>query len=154
MNEKINNLMTGIYNLKKTKEEKEATAAALSTEISNLDTEIETKSAELLAEVKAAGITEYSFENLFVNKFERENVGYKSEADVLKYLKENYNGQYIKVKTTESLDKNPLKAAIKADSVLAKALEDMTVKTVTEYVVVTDADNHIKMLEHIEKGKK
>ena len=56
------------------------------------------------------------------------------------YLGEKYNGQYIKTKVTENLDKNALKKAIKTDMALAEALESMTVKSITEYVVVTDVE--------------
>ena len=64
-------------------------------------------------------------------------------------MKEKYDGKYIKTKITESLDKTNLKKAIKTDAALAKALEDMTVTNVTEYVVVQDIINNEKMLEHI-----
>ena len=45
------------------------------------------------------------------------------------------------------------KKAIKDDEKLAKGLEGFIEKTISEYVVVTDKENHKLMLEHIEKGK-
>ena len=86
--------------------------------------------------------------------FSKENIGYTSEKEVLQYLKDNNYTTLISSKTTESLNKNALKKALKEDADLSKALENMTVTTLTEWIVVTDKENHDKMLEHIESNKK
>lgn len=123
-----------------------------STEIDKNITELE---ASLLALMKQCEDTrEFEIDDIVSTRFERENIGYTSDADVLKYLKEKYNGQYITTKVTEALDKNALKKAIKTDMSLAEALHSMTVKSITEYVVVTDVENHKLMLEHINEAKK
>ena len=103
----------------------------------------------------AQNLNEKKFDSdkLVVSVVSKSNVGYKNENEVIKYLKENYNGNYIKVKTTESLDKTALKKAIKSDSVLKESLDPMIEETKTTYAVVTDFDNYEKMLEHIEAGK-
>ena len=145
----LNKLMRTIYNLKREKENAEKVIAGLKLKISDLDENIDRLSNTLLREMQSSKIEELKFEELVATVFKRENIGYKSDEDVLKYLKENYDGKYIKTKITESLDKTNLKKAIKTDTVLAKALEDMTVTNVTEYVIVQDIINHEKMLEHI-----
>ena len=145
----LNKLMRTIYNLKREKENAEKVIAGLKLKISDLDENIDSLSSTLLKEMQSSEIEELKFEELVATVFKRENIGYKSDEDVLKYLKENYDGKYIKTKITESLDKTNLKKAIKTDAALAKALEDMTVTNVTEYVVVQDIINNEKMLEHI-----
>ena len=145
----LNELMRVIYNLKREKENAERVIADLKLKISDLDENIDSLSGTLLREMQSSETKELKIDELVATVFKRENIGYKSDEDVLKYLKENYGDKYIKTKITESLDKTNLKKAIKTDAVLAKALEDMTVTNVTEYVVVQDIINNEKMLEHI-----
>lgn len=145
----LNELMRVIYNLKREKENAEKVIAGLKLKISDLDENIDSLSSTLLREMQSSETKELKIDELVATVFKRENIGYKSDEDVLKYLKENYGDKYIKTKITESLDKINLKKAIKTDAVLAKALEDMTVTNVTEYVVVQDIINNEKMLEHI-----
>ncbi len=120
----------------------------------NIQKEINSKKELLLKSMKESDSKEISLEDMFANLFSKENISYTSEKDVLKYLKENNYNDLITVKTTESLNKNNLKKALKTNQELNKALESMTVKTITEWVVVTDRENHTKMLEHIEENKK
>ena len=151
----IEKLIQEIYGLKVVKKQKKESLEQIKLDIERLDNKIETLSQELLKEFKNNKLPRYTLDdkNLIAEKFSRENIGYTSDSDVLNYLKTNYNSQYIKTKITESLDKNALKKAIKTDSVLAEALQSMTVKSVTEYIVVTDTENYKRMLEHINEGK-
>ena len=57
-------------------------------------------------------------------------------------------------KTTTSLDKTVLKKDLKVDASLKEDLKDFVGDRVVEYVTVTTAENHQKMLEHIEESKK
>mgnify|MGYP004534427417 CR=1 FL=1 len=145
----LNELMHLIYNLKCEKENTEKIITDLKSKVADLDENIDCLSSTLLREMQSSEIKELRIEELVATVFRRENIGYKSDEEVLKYLKENYGGKYIKTKITESLDKTNLKKAIKTDATLSKALEDMTVTNVTEYVVVQDLINNEKMLEHI-----
>lgn len=120
----------------------------------SLTSEKESLKNEVLTDLKTSDLLEVEVDGLFANVFHQENIGYTSDADVIKYLKDNGLNQFIKVKTTESLDKTPLKKEIKSNAELAEALGRMTVKTVTEWVVVTETENHTKMLEHIDKNTK
>lgn len=144
-------LIQEIFKLKKLKEQKDAQIATLKGESDELDKNISEKSAQLLEAMKTAQMREVEVGDIKAGYFMRENIGYTSDSDVLNYLKNNGYTQYIKTKTTESLDKTPLKKAIKNDATLAQALESMTVKTVTEYAVVTTKDNYQAMLEHMGK---
>lgn len=154
-NVNIEKLIQEIYGLKVVKKQKKESLEQIKLDIERLDNKIETLSQELLEEFKNNNLPRYTLDdkNLIAEKFSKENIGYTSDSDVLNYLKTNYNSQYIKTKITESLDKNALKKAIKTDSVLAAALQSMTVKSVTEYIVVTDTENYKRMLEHINEGK-
>ena len=145
----IENLMQEIYKLKTITKQKADTLTALKEEITKDEAEIEKLSTELLEEFKNSDMKVYKLDSIVAEKFTKESVGYTSEADVMLYLKEKYQSNYIKTKITESIDKNALKKALKADTILAEALDSMTIKTATEYVVVTDVENHQKMLEHI-----
>lgn len=155
MIEKIKVLMQEIYRLKTEKKEKEEALAVIKAELEKLDAEIEPLSLALLSEFNLDNQEEFNWEEekLIAKKFSKENIGYTSETDVLNYLKDKYNGQYIRSKLTEALDKNALKKAIKTDKELAASLESMTVKSVTEYVVVADAESYKLMLEHINEAK-
>jgi len=155
MTNRIEQLMYEIFKLKKAVTLNEAAVEHFKQDIDNDNTQIEKLSLELLNELTINGTSTYDWksENLVAQKFVRDNVGYTSEAEVLNYLKNSYDGQCVKVKVTESLDKNALKKALKNDMKLSEALDSMTVKTITEYVVVTDSENHKKMLEHISEQK-
>lgn len=155
MVEKIKGLMQAVNTLKKTKQEKEDAEAILKAEIAYLDDQIKLLSQDLLTELTIDNQKVFVWEeaDLVAEKFTKEAISYTSDSDVLQYLKENYNGQYIKTKISEALDKNALKKAIKADVTLASALEAMTVKTKTEYVVVTTSEKHALMLEHINAAR-
>lgn len=122
----------------------------------SLDSEIETLKASLLEGMKNESLEEYHDESsdLYATVMSRSNVGYTNDADVVKALKDNGFERYVRVKVTESIDKTPLKKALKEDEKLRELLSPMTVDSVTEYVVVTTKENHERMLEHIEEGKK
>ena len=151
----LNKLMEEIFELKQNKEKLTKQIDKLKEEVTETDKLIDNKQSELLKEMKEINTKEITSDNgnIIATLFKRENVSYKSDAEVLKYLKENYSGKFIKSKITESLDKTNLKKAIKDDEKLAKGLEGFIEKTISEYVVVTDKENHKLMLEHIEKGK-
>lgn len=93
--------------------------------------------------------------NVFVaKKSHSESVGYSNETEVLQALKDNDYTNYIRIKTTEALDKNELKKALKTDEKLKNLLDSYTTTKRTDYVIVTTPENYKLMLEHIEKGKK
>ena len=153
MEGKIEKLIEEIYKLKQSIAAKEDAITALKANITEESAEVEKLSAELLSELKSSNTRVYELadKQLVAEKFARENVGYTSESDVLNWLKTNLNGQFIKTKVTESLDKNAIKKALKTDQVLEEALSDMTMKTVTEYVVVTTFENRAKMYQAMDK---
>ena len=147
-------LIKEIFDLKNQKKELEEKQNYYKEEISKVDTEIQLKEEDLLKAMKDAKDTELVVNDIYATYFSKENVGYTSEKDVLNYLKENNYTTLISSKTTESLNKNALKKNKKEDVNLSNALKDMTITSLTEWVVVTDKENHEKMLEHIEEGKK
>lgn len=149
MVDKIEQLIKEIYTLKTTNKEKEQDLATLKADIEQRNAEIEKLSEELLIEFKQSEFDSWSVNGLVGKKFVKENVGYTSEADIIKLLKEKYQGNYLRTKLTESIDKNSLKKALKTNKELADELGEMTLKTLIEYVVVTDVENYNLMLEHI-----
>ena len=153
MTQELNELIKSAYELGQQKDALEAQAEEIKNNLTAVGEQIEKVKGQILTILKDSNENEVSIDDLFANVFRKENIGYTSDADVIKYLKENGYSKFVKVKTTESLDKNPLKKELKLNESLAKALEGYTVKTLTEYVVVTNAENHQKMLEHINEGK-
>ena len=147
-------LIREIFDLKNQKKDLEEKESWYKEEISKVDTQISEKEKLLLNELKASNKQEVDLGDIVATLFSKENVSYTSEKDVLKYLKDNKYNDLITTKTTDALNKNNLKKALKTDETLSKALESMTVKTITEWVVVTDKENHQKMMEHIEENKK
>lgn len=86
-------------------------------------------------------------ENIFITSMSKATTGYTDEEAVLKYLKENGYASFIK--TTESIKKKELNSELKNNSELKDKLNSMTSTKVTEWVTVTKADNHARMLEHM-----
>ena len=126
-------------------------------QMESLDKDIKELSSKLLDEVKNTeefkkdnGYNE-SFDNLNVEYFRRETIGYADESAVLAYLKQN-DSKFITVK--ESINKKSLNAELKKNTELKEALDKMLTKKVSEYVVVTTLEKAEKMHEHIENAKK
>ena len=95
----------------------------------------------------------YKNGNIVAVKMQRIGTGYKDEAAIIKWLKEILDGQFVKIKATESLDKNPFKKELKTNSILTEGVKDYITPTVTEYIIVTDEETYKSMLEHINEGK-
>lgn len=72
--------------------------------------------------------------------------GYSDEAKVIAYLKEQQLTQFIKV--TEAIKKQDLNKELKINQTLKESLSPYTAAKTTDYVVVTDKENHAKMMEH------
>ena len=123
----------------------------LKSEVNTLNTEIEPLKEELLSTIEDDN--QINVDNLVAQRLHRKNVGYTSDNDVLKWLKDNYEGKYVKTTIKEALDKNPLKKALKEDEILKVGLSQFILEGVTDYVVVTDKENYEKMMEHINEGK-
>lgn len=151
--EKIKTLSKEIYELKKQKEILEENLNKQKEELTTIENTIKDYSTLLLTEMLEKDVKNFSDSGLYADIYEKESVGYTSENDVIKFLKENYDGQYIRVKVTESLDKNALKKALKSSNELNEQLDTMTVKSTTRYVVVTDETSHEAMLQHINEQK-
>lgn len=138
------------------KEQLEKQIEDLKQQVTNLDAEITTNKDGLFAEMSKEKLTEFYDEksNLYANVFSKVSVGYTSDNEVIAKLKANGYANFVKVKTTEALDKNPLKKALKEDEALQKIINPLIVESTTSWVVVTTNENHQKMLEHIEENKK
>lgn len=146
----MDELIKQIYAMRQKKEDYEKDLEQLKTLISDLDKSISNLSDQLLSQMQSANMTEYMSDDIVAVKFKRSNIGYTDDSLVLKYLKDNYQGQYIRTKISESLDKIALKKAIKDDSKLADDLNSMIIDKSTEYVVVTSKDSYDKMKGHID----
>jgi hypothetical protein len=148
----LNESVNKSYQLRQQIKDLENQEADIKAKKALLEQELELVDSGLLDEIKRLDKSEIEVDGLFLNHFKRVNVGYTSDADVLKYLKDNGFTSLFKTKVTESLDKNAIKKELKTNTALQEALSKFIVEKLTEYVTVTDAENHAKMLEHIEEG--
>lgn len=128
----------------------------LKQKVSFKQTTVEQLKKDLLSDMYASGTVEYFDEEnkLYANVFSKSNIAYTSDNDVINKLKELGYDQFIKTKTTESLDKTPLKKELKTNADLKKELDQYVIEATTTYVTVTSDENHRKMLEHIEVNSK
>lgn len=142
-------LISEIYELKKEKEAALADIERRRTYVASLQANIDERELQLITKLKEAQIDEHVVGDIVAVRSFKTSFGYKSEDAVIQYLKENYNGNYIRTKVQESIDKRPLSKALKADETLKSALDSMIEEKVTEFVVVTTLENRAKMLEHM-----
>ena len=142
-------------------EEKKKQLEELQAQISMLEECINDNKTLLLEGMKEDNEVEFKLKcsdgnYLFANLFSKNEFSYGDEKALLAKLQEMNLDKYIKVttKTTTSLDKNTLKKDLKVDVSLKEDLKDFVGDRVVEYVTITSAENHQKMLEHIEESKK
>ena len=148
-------LIKKIFSLQESKEKLEEAQTKLKDDISVLDTEIQETKKELLNSMKAVNSSEVVTDDmLYATQFSKETIAYKDEQEVLAWLKNNNYSNLVTVKTTEALNKKEINKLIKTDEALKTGLDNLTTTTKTEWVVVTNQENHEKMLEHIEDNSK
>ena len=147
----ITELIQLIYTKQKQQDEIKAEVSKLTEENKALDNEIKTLKGELFNLL--SGEEPYKTKDLVAVKCHRTGTGYGDEKGLIKWLKENLEGKYLRVKTTEELDKNGFKKGLKEDDSLYSKVEQYITPTTTEYVVVTDSANYEKMLQHAKEEK-
>ena len=137
-------------------EAKQKQIEQLEKEIEELTVTIEDDKLNLLNHMKEEKQEVFEEDDLVAQFFAKNEFSYGDEKALLKKLQDMNLTQYVKVttKTTTSIDKNNLKKDLKVNAELKESLKDFVSDRVTEYVVVTTKENHQKMLEHIEEGKK
>lgn len=149
--DRTDELIELIYNAQKEKEEQDKIIETAKGKSDELDSKIKLLKDELFNLIQDK--EPHKKGKMIAVKMQKIGTGYKDEAAIIKWLKENLGGQFIKSKTTESLDKNPFKKELKTNNILTEGVKDYITPTVTEYIVVTDEENYQKMLEHINEGK-
>ena len=147
----IAELIQLIYTKQKHQDEIKAEVSKLTEENKALDNEIKTLKGELFSLLSDE--EPYKTKDLVAVKCHRTGTGYGDEKGLIKWLKENLAGKYLRVKTTEELDKNGFKKGLKEDDSLYSKVEQYITPTTTEYVVVTDSTNYEKMLQHAKEEK-
>ena len=147
----IAELVELIYTKQKQQDEVKAEVSKLTEENKALDNEIKTLKGELFNLL--SGEEPYKTKDLVAVKCHRTGTGYGDEKGLIKWLKENLEGKYLRVKTIEELDKNAFKKGLKEENSLYSKVEQYITPTTTEYVVVTDSTNYEKMLQHVKEEK-
>lgn len=142
---------TQVYALRLQKEALEKQIEELKSQVVELESQIDPLNQEILNDIDEQGVVELIFEDddLTINKFSKETKGY-NEVETIKYLKE-HNLPFINVK--ETLNKKDLNKELKTNKELEESLKPLYEIKTTSWVVVTNLENHTKMLEHINEGK-
>lgn len=146
----LNEAISQSYGLKGKIDALKAQRDALDAEIKELEASKQECDSAIVEGMKAIGATEVAEGDCFANLMRRESLSYDDPEAVIGYLEANGHPELVRVK--KELNKVAINKAIKTDGELAKDLAEMASKKVTEYVVLTDAEGHAKMLEHIGKG--
>lgn len=147
MTETFNGKIIEAYRLAKEIDGLEAEKARIEASLKEATSKLEDAKKFLLSEMQASSVDEAKEGDVYVNLFHRESIAYEDPNKVLEYLEDTGRTDLIRVK--RELDKKAINKAVKTDGNLANALASMTSKKVTSYVVVTDDNNHGKMLEHL-----
>lgn len=141
-----NSLNEELETLAKQKEE-------LEQKIKDIETMRDNYLVEILDEFKKNDKKEEQVGDVFATYFSRKEFVWLDEAGLLKQLQENNANEFIKVKTTTSIDKNALKKAFKTNEALKERYNEFYANKLIEYVVVNAGETHQRMLEHIEETK-
>ena len=151
-NNRVTELINDIYAKEAELDKLTALKAETDGKIKALKEELEKAKNELLPLVPIdSNIPVYSETNanvLAVRRYQK-NIAYLDEPAMVSWLKENGYDKFIK--TTEALDKNPLKKEMKVNESLKSALEPYVYEKTSVSVIVTNAASYKKMLEHMEK---
>lgn len=152
----VTDLISEIHKLKQEIDSKTEEITKLQESKNELQNKLDLFNDNLLKEMITNKQTEIKINNLVATYFSKNEFTYGDENALLNYLKDKGLNQYITVKTTtkESINKNNLKKDLKSNEELKQSLKDFVGDKLIEYVVVTTEENHEKMLEHIEQGKK
>ena len=102
-------LIKEIYQLKQQKKDLEKEQEDIKSKVNTIDTEIEGKQKLLLEKMKASDKKVVDLGDIVAETFSKENISYKDDKDVLKYLKDYNYTSLISTKITESINKNNLK---------------------------------------------
>lgn len=158
---KIKELVEEVYNLKEEKRQNDIQINDLKEVSVRLQEKIDEKENHVLEYLQENNLKELEYsdiesvaDGLVAAKFSRTGFSYGDEKDLISYLKKNNLDNYLKTKTTESLDKVKLKKDLKLNESLATMLGDRVGDTLTEYVVITTKPNYKTMLEHIDETTK
>ena len=146
----LNEAISQSYGLKCRIDALKAQRDAIDAEIKELEASKHECDSAIVEGMKAIGATEVMEGDCFANLMRRESLSYDDPDAVIGYLEANGRPELVRVR--KELNKVAINKAIKTDGELVKDLAGMASKNVTEYVVLTDAEGHAKMLEHLGKG--
>ena len=142
-------LVKEIYNLKNHRDIITKNIDKYKQQLVQIEADIDEKEKQLLQKLRDSNLSEVEADDLVGFTQTRSSINYVSESDILDVLKTKFNSDYIKVKVTESIDKNSLKKALKINQELSAELSQFITHTSSESVIVTTKDNRQRMLEHI-----
>lgn len=149
LNTKTNELMTKLFETQSELERVETEQSKLAEKESKLKEEVAALKAELLPLVSAG--EDLKFGDLVAVRQSRTSFTWVDEKAIMEWLSKNGEEKYIKVKTTQAIDKKPLSKDLKTNTKLQEGLKDLVGDRVTEWVVVTD--KYDEMMAHIESGE-
>lgn len=147
-----NELIKEIYNLKAEKAKIEEEMEKSKERLKVLTELIDERSDSLLYDMLNENVDYTENDNIVAKRMARKSIKYSNEQDILADLKENYEGKFIRTKTTETLDKMGFKKAIKNDKEFSEKMSKYICTTDEPFVVVTSKENYNLMMEHLNKN--
>lgn len=145
--EKINK----VFELESFADSKEAEKKAIDAEIKAARNEADEIKTELLKEFLENNVNEKDVGDVVASIGVTSTTGYDDEEAVKKYLSDNGFNDFLKVEV--SIKKKELNKELKDNAALKEAINPFISTKQTKYLVVTDRENHEKMLEHRLKKK-
>lgn len=145
--EKINK----VFELESFADFREGEKKAIEEEIKAARNEANGIKAELLKEFLENNINEKEVGDVIASIGVTSTTGYDDEEAVKKYLSDNGFNDFLKVEV--SIKKKELNKELKDNAALKEAINPFISTKQTKYLVVTDRENHEKMLEHRLKKK-
>jgi len=145
--EKINK----VFELEYFADFREGEKKAIEEEIKAARNEANGIKAELLKEFLENNINEKEVGDVIASIGVTSTTGYDDEEAVKKYLSDNGFNDFLKVEV--SIKKKELNKELKDNAALKEAINPFISTKQTKYLVVTDRENHEKMLEHRLKKK-
>lgn len=147
MNELINNF----YKLKEEKESIDQNIKELKQQSDSLACMLDDLRNQITGKLREQSLESFTTDQNYIAVYsEKLSTTWVDEEQIKKQLLENGYGKFLKSKTTQSLDKNAIKKALKTDSELYKLVANSIVQEPKQSALITTVENYEKMLSEMQ----
>ena len=147
MNELINNF----YKLKEEKESIDQHIKELKQQSDSLACMLDDLRNQITSKLREQSLESFTTDQNYIAVYsEKLSTTWVDEEQIKKQLLENGYEKFLKSKTTQSLDKNAIKKALKTDSELYKLVANSIVQEPKQSALITTVENYEKMLSEMQ----